>query len=274
MTAAEVAYQESLRGATWTPPAAQSTTAKSATVAVAPDGTIPDDASSTTATAEEKTRLVTRRIKARALENKAWQRLDPAGGGWGLFGYHTLPQAKEDRKLVVLTEGEYDAMAVWQATGMPAVSLPNGCRSLPVEVLPLLEDFEKIYLWMDNDGPGQEGAETFSKKLGLGRCFLVRPTLENTGCMDAAQLPIDANEALLRGLDLNAMIADAKRAPHKNIITFGDVEEDVMHEILHPDKYSGVPLPSLPKFTNLIKGIRRGELTVVTGPTGSGYVYY
>lgn len=45
-------------------------------------------------------------------------------------------------------------MAVHQATGVPAVSLPNGCRSLPVEVLPLLERFEKIYLWMDDDGPG------------------------------------------------------------------------------------------------------------------------
>ena len=52
--------------------------------------------------------FVTRRIKARALENKAWQRLDPPGGGWGLFGYHTIP---EDATEVVVTEGEYDAMA-------------------------------------------------------------------------------------------------------------------------------------------------------------------
>ena len=51
---------------------------------------------------------VTRRIKARALENKAWQRLDPPGGGWGLFGYHTIPA---DATEIVVTEGEYDAMA-------------------------------------------------------------------------------------------------------------------------------------------------------------------
>jgi hypothetical protein len=56
----------------------------------------------------------------------------------------------------VITEGEYDAMAVHQETGLPAISLPNGCRSLPVELLPLLERFEDIYLWMDNDIPGQE----------------------------------------------------------------------------------------------------------------------
>ena len=34
---------------------------------------------------------------------------------------------------------------------VPAISLPNGCNSLPVELIPLLDSFKKIYLWMDND---------------------------------------------------------------------------------------------------------------------------
>ena len=38
---------------------------------------------------------------------------------------------------------------------VPAISLPNGCNSLPPELLQLLERFEKIYLWMDNDKAGQ-----------------------------------------------------------------------------------------------------------------------
>ena len=49
--------------------------------------------------------------------------------------------------------GELDAMSVYEATGIAAVSLPNGARSLPVELLPMLERFKKIYLWMDDDGP-------------------------------------------------------------------------------------------------------------------------
>lgn len=76
LTATEVIEQEELRGAT---------------IQLPPDQ-----------------EFVTRRIKARALENKAWQRLDPPGGGWGLFGYHTIPA---DAKEIVVTEGEYDAMA-------------------------------------------------------------------------------------------------------------------------------------------------------------------
>lgn len=51
------------------------------------------------------------RLKIRAMKNKSWQRLYPAGGGWGLFGFHTVP---EEAKEVVLTEGEFDAMAVYQ----------------------------------------------------------------------------------------------------------------------------------------------------------------
>ena len=56
----------------------------------------------------EKQQYITRRIKARALQDKALQRLDPPGGGWGLFGYHTIP---DDATEIVVTEGEYDAMA-------------------------------------------------------------------------------------------------------------------------------------------------------------------
>ena len=38
---------------------------------------------------------------------------------------------------------------------IPAISLPNGCNSLPVELIPLLERFSKVYLWLDNDKSGK-----------------------------------------------------------------------------------------------------------------------
>lgn len=71
-------------------------------------------------------------------------------------------------------------MAVYQATGVPAVSLPNGASSLPLGILPLLERFTTIYLWMDNDGPGQAGVDRFVHKLvsmDCRLCFLVVPSL-------------------------------------------------------------------------------------------------
>lgn len=38
---------------------------------------------------------------------------------------------------------------------LPAISLPNGCNSLPMELIPLLERFTRIYLWLDNDKSGK-----------------------------------------------------------------------------------------------------------------------
>lgn len=160
-------------------------------------------------------------------------------------------------------------MAVYQATGRHAVSLPNGCRSLPVEVLPMLEKFDTIYLWMDNDGPGREGAETFAKKIGINRCYLVQP-LPTESTNGTTSIPKDANEALLLGWDLEKIIQNASVVPHERVLTFAELRTQVLHEMLHPEKYVGVPAPSLPKLTEILKGFRRGELTVLTGPTGSG----
>ncbi|EJK47953.1 hypothetical protein THAOC_33293 [Thalassiosira oceanica] len=222
--------------------------------------------------------FVTRRIKVRSIANKSYQRLDPPGGGQGLFGWHTVPPTATS---VVLTEGEFDAMAVCQATGRPAVSLPNGCRSLPVQAVQMLERFDTIVLWMDSDGPGREGAEMFARKLGVERCLVVRPSgkrgrregEEGAGSGPAAEVPKDANEALLGGWDLDELIEEATNLPHERILRFADVRDQVLHEIVHPDKYRGTPMTSLPGFTSLIKGFRRGELTVLTGenfgPDGS-----
>jgi twinkle protein len=266
MRASDVQTQESLRGATYNivGPTNNNNNAKQEANAnndssstSSEDGTNNNTSPTNPTTNETPTGVfVTRRIKVRAVDQKAWQRLDPPGGGWGLFGLHTVP---DDCTEIILTEGEYDAMAVSQATGRPAVSLPNGCRSLPVQVLPLLERFEKIYLWMDNDAPGQEGAEKFAKKLGLNRSYIVQ-------CLDAK----DANDALLKGIDMNEVLENATLVPHDRILTFQDLRNEVLHELLQPELYTGVPVPSLPKFSSIIKGFRRGEMTVLTGPTGSG----
>ena len=51
------------------------------------------------------------------------------GGDWGLFGLHTV---SDDATELVITEGEYDAMAVYQATGRAAsakrAALDPTCR--------------------------------------------------------------------------------------------------------------------------------------------------
>ena len=205
--------------------------------------------------------FVTDRYKARSIVRKNGQRLVPTGGGWGWFGWHTVPA---DATTIVVTEGEFDAMAVHQATGLPAISLPNGCSSLPPQLLPRLERFKKIILWMDDDAPGQAGAENFTQKLGVGRCHIVR---SRQGRADG---PKDANDALRSGANLFDIIQSATPMPHSQIATFEELRQDVYRELLEPGKISGTPSQSLPTLTKLMKGHRRGELTVLTGPTGTG----
>ena len=266
MRESDIQMQESLRGGIFSPTSVTAGTCENDDKIK--DGNTNPKASSLLPTSEKEKNKIedsgaptgdffTRRIKVRALKCKSWQRMDPPGGGWGLFGLHTVP---DDASEIVLTEGEYDAMAVHLATGRPAVSLPNGCRSLPVQVLPLLERFKKIYLWMDNDQPGREGAEKFAKKLGMNRTYIVQ-------CQEAK----DANDALLRGdINMNKVLDSATLLQHDRIITFKDLREDVLLELLEPEQYTGTSIPSLPRFSNIIKGFRRGEMTVLTGPTGSG----
>jgi twinkle protein len=147
---------------------------------------------------------------------------------------------------------------------MPAVSLPNGCQSLPEEVLPLLKRFSKIYLWMDNDVPGIEGSEKMARRLGLHRCYIVRPTFHPA--------PKDANEALLKGFDMKILLEDAERLRHAHVVTFKNLRDEVINQILNPKEYVGIASSSLPALTKIVKGFRNGELTILTGATGSGKV--
>lgn len=58
-------------------------------------------------------------------------------------------------------------MAVNQGIGIPAVSLPNGTNSLPIELLPFFDRFEQIYLWLDADEPGRAAAQKIAKVSAL-----------------------------------------------------------------------------------------------------------
>ena len=112
----------------------------------------------------------------------------------------------------------------------------------------MLEKFKKVYLWMDSDGPGQEGAKQFAQKIGLNRSYIVQP-LEG-----AENQCKDANEALLKGIDMETMIQNASLSKHEQIMHFEAIRHDVIHEILNPDEYTGVPMASLPSLTKIIKG--------------------
>lgn len=105
-----------------------------------------------------------------------------------LFG---LPTVNPDDTFIVITEGEYDAMAVHQETMFPCVSLPQGASHLPKQLIPFFERFEKIYLWLDSDEVGKRSAEKFAEVLGPNKTIIIDPSFNESG-----EQPKDANDAL------------------------------------------------------------------------------
>lgn len=176
---------------------------------------------------------------------------------YNLFG---LPLVGRMDSEVVLTGHELDTLAVSQATGLPSVALPRGVSCLPPILLPHLEQFKRVMLWLGGDIRSWEASKIFSRKLGLRRCLLVRPG-EFRPC------PV---EALAQGKNFGNIIKSSIPAAHKSIVSFKQLREDVYGELVNTEQVAGVKWSRFPELNRILKGHRKGELTVFTGPTGSG----
>lgn len=184
----------------------------------------------------------------------------PRGIPLGLFGYNSFSQKSQTVPEIILASSELDALAIHEATQRPVLALPNSVDHLPQEVLPLLEKCEKVTIWFNNDMRSWEAAKHFSKKLNHSRCFLIRPLKSQPGPF----------EALRRGFNLKKILKQATPISHKSIVTFPSLREEVLSELTHAEQVAGVKWKRYPVLNKLLKGHRKGELTIFTGPTGSG----
>lgn len=103
------------------------------------------------------------------------------------YGTQFLDYGKPE---LYVTEGEDDCHALVSMGFDNVVSLPGGAGSYSEQMGQVNSNFKKIYLLFDNDKAGQEGAEKFSQKAGVWKCWNVL-------------LPFkDARECLLNGCDI------------------------------------------------------------------------
>ena len=81
----------------------------------------------------------------------------------------------------------------------------------------------------------------------------------------------DANDALLiEPLLLEQYLESAETEPQQYIIKFHQLRSQVKDRIFNKKQFDGVKSNSFPFVNKILKGFRRGELTILTGPTGSG----
>ena len=73
------------------------------------------------------------------------------------------------------------------------------------------------------------------------------------------------------GLDFKALIRDKGRWLDSNkVLSMHALTSKIEHRIMNLDKLYGVPSQYFHFFNTHIKGLRKGELTVLTGASGSG----
>ncbi|XP_017097877.2 mitochondrial DNA helicase [Drosophila bipectinata] len=141
------------------------------------------------------------------------------------------------------------------------VCLPYEFKMLPQECLPGLERFKELVFWLHYDSSHSwDAARSFAQKMDERRCLLIRPT-------ETEPAP---HIALRKRLNLRHILAKATPVRHRAITTFGAMRNDILSELQNIEKVNGVKWKRFPVLNKLLKGHRRGELTILTGPTGSG----
>jgi twinkle protein len=162
-------------------------------------------------------------------------------------------------RMVVVTEGEIDALSVAQAMGLtwPAVSIPNGAQGAAKAIAAAadwLERFERVVLMFDMDEPGRRAAEEAARVLTPGKVFI-------------AKLPLkDASEMVQAGRskELVNLAWEASVYRPDGIIRVSDAIDTA----LSPPQW-GLAWPWR-GLTEATYGIRRGELYGWGAGVGAG----
>lgn len=166
---------------------------------------------------------------------------------------------RDGGKMVVVTEGEIDALSVSQLQGnkWPVVSLPNGAAGAKKSLqnnLEWLERYDSIILMFDSDEAG---------KAAIEECV----PLFTPGKVKVATLPLkDANEMLLagRGGEVIDAIWGAKVYRPDGVVTIGDLRERLSQPL-----DIGLSWP-WSRLTELTYGIRLAEMYTLGAGTGLG----
>jgi len=164
-------------------------------------------------------------------------------------------------RAITITEGEFDALAVFQMTGSkyPAVSIRNGAHSALKDcrnAYEYLNSFEKIVLCFDSDEQGQQATNQVAELFGSKVCiFKHKPDMK------------DACDYLSAGKSkefIDSWYSAEKFVPDGII-----AGSTLWDEVNAPVEKAEVDYP-YQGINSLTYGIRKGELVTVTAGSGLG----
>jgi len=175
-----------------------------------------------------------------------------------LFGKDKFPAGCA--KAITITEGELDALSVYEMLGdYPVVSVrsASSARQDCTAELEYLNSFEKIYLCFDNDGPGQKATRQVAELFDFNKVYHVKLAPYK-----------DANEFLVAGKvkEFRRVWFNARRfLPDGIVSSFNDFKE-ILDKAVEKES---VPWPWA-SLTEITYGIRKGEINLFTALEGIG----
>lgn len=174
----------------------------------------------------------------------------------GLFGRDKFSAGSH--KYVIITEGELDALSLFQVTNVPCVSVGSSSSAFRdcSHERSWLHAFERIYLAFDGDAPGREALHRVAKLFDFNKVFDVKFTSRK----DANEYLKVGEESELRNIWLNSK----KYLPEAITSSFSDFETILKEK--HKESIS-YPFPTL---TAMTYGLRTGESVLITALEGVG----
>lgn len=195
------------------------------------------------------------------LSSNGIEKCDPFKQCPGILRYIPNRVKKKKCENMILVASIRDLIAVSsEKHNYHVICIPHGVSSLPLQILPLLEQYSRIILWFGNDLQNLNNARAFSEKLRKERCFFIRDVEERPSVYLVKTENINITEIL------NA----ARPATHKCITTFANLRNEIWSTLANIDTAEGVKWRRFPALNEILRGHRPGELTVLTGSTGSG----
>ncbi len=195
--------------------------------------------------------------KIRLLDKKGFYSQGEIGKA-SLYGRDKF--AASPRRSITITEGELDALSLYQVLRSPVVSVKSAATASTDAGMERswLNEFERIYLAFDGDEAGRRAAASVAKLFDPNKVFDVR---------FPGGVRKDANDYLRNGErdELAQLWHNSKRYLPEQIISSFDEFEKIIKE--SPKKGVSYPWPTLNYMTY---GIRTGESVLLTAQEGVG----
>ncbi len=174
-----------------------------------------------------------------------------------LFGEGVFPPGSA--RAIVITEGELDALSAYQMLGVPSVSVKNAQGAIKdcSAARDYLNSFEKIYLCLDNDAPGQEATKKVAALFSPGKVYHMK-----LGTFK------DANEFLQAGKrqEFKALWLNTKMYLPEGIV--GSYEQ--IEGILRSEECAPIGEYPFETLNQSSLGIRPSEVVLITAQEGVG----